>query len=482
MKHLHPCAAARPGWAGVAAAVAGFALLAGCRLGPNFSVPDTAVPSQWTGVAAAGAGTTALAQWWTSFNDPTLTRLVEDALRSNLDLRLATSRLRQARASHRVAAAAGSPTVDASAAAQRSRAAASSDDARQPPGNSYQAGFDASWEIDLFGGVARSREAALAEVQSAEESLRDVQVSLVAEVAQTYVELRTQQQRLAIARSNLEAQQHTVELTRQRRQGGFVSQLDVASAEAQVASTAAAIPPLEASVRQTVYALSVLLGHEPGALLASLSAEAAIPTTPPAVPVGLPADLLRRRPDIRAAEADIHAATARVGVTVADLYPKVTVGAGTGVQAVNTGNLVEPWSTFWSLGPSLSWRAFDGGATRATIEVQKALEEQSVLTYRQAVLTALQEVEDALVACAKEEEHRVGLQAAVAANRKTVELATRLYDVGETGYLDVLSAQRSLYAAEDALAESTGATATHLIALYKAAGGGWEAAAATPQP
>jgi len=300
-------------------------------------------------------------------------------------------------------------------------------------------------------------------------------VRLVAESGQTYVELCTQQQRLAIGRSNLEAQQRTAELTHQRREGGFVSQLDVASSEAQVASTAAAIPPLEAGARQTLYALSVLLGREPGALLASLSEAAAIPTTPPAVPVGLPADLLRRRPDIRAAEADINAATARIGVAVADLYPKVTVGAGTGVQAVNTGNLIEPWSTFWSLGPSVSWRVFDGGATRATIEVQRALEEQSVLTYRQTVLTALREVEDALVACAKEDEHRVGLQAAVEASRKAVQLATRLYDAGETGYLDVLVAQRSLHSAEDALAASTGATATDLIALYKAAGGGWEA-------
>lgn len=482
MRHNRTHDPHHPGLAGTTLLLAGLALLTGCRVGPEFRVPQASLPTTWTGPAAAGAETDGLARWWTTFNDPTLTSLVEEALRSNLDFRLAASRLRQARATHRVAAAASSPTVDASATAQRSRAAAGSDDARQPPGNSYRAGFDAAWEIDLFGGVARSREAALADVQSAEENLRDVQVSLVAEVARTYVELRTQQQRLAIAKQNLAAQQRTVGLTRTRREGGFVSRLDVATAEAQAATTAAAIPPLESAIRQTVYALSVLLDREPGALLASLSADAAIPTTPPAVPVGLPADLLRRRPDIRAAEADIHAATARVGVAVADLYPKVTVGAGTGVQAVNTGDLVEPWSTFWSLGPALSWRLFDTGATRSTIEVRKALEEQSVLTYRQTVLTALQEVEDALVASAKEEEHRVGLQAAVAATRETVELATRLYAAGETDYLDVLNAQRSLYAAEDALVASTGATATDLIALYKAVGGGWEAPGGTAQP
>lgn len=477
MRHNRTHGPHHPGLAGATLLLAGLALLTGCRVGPEFRVPQTSLPTTWTSPAPAGAETDALAQWWTTFNDATLTSLVDEALRANLDLRLAESRLRQARAAHRVAAAGAGPALDASAAARRSRAAAASDSTRQPAGNSYQAGFDASWEIDLFGGVARSREAALADVQSAEESLRDVQVSLVAEVARTYVEVRTQQQRLAIARSNLEAQQRTVGLTRTRREGGFVSRLDVASAETQVASTAAAIPPLESAIRQTVYALSVLLDREPGALLASLSATTAIPTTPPAVPVGLPADLLRRRPDIRAAEADIHAATARVGVAVADLYPKVTLGASSGLQAVNTGNLVEPWSTFWSLGPSLSWRVFDTGSTRSTIEVRKALEEQSVLTYRQTVLTALKEVEDALVASTKEEEHRVGLQAAVAATRESVELATQLYSAGESNYLDVLNAQRSLYAAEDALVASTGAVATDLIALYKAVGGGWEESA-----
>jgi len=478
MTHHRTHAARRAGLAGLAAAsaLAGLALLAGCRVGPTFTVPKTAVPQTWAGPTAPGAGTeaTALAQWWTALNDPTLTSLVEEALRSDLGLRLAASRLRQARAAHRLAAAASGPTLDTSASVRRSRAAADSRDTRQPPGNAYQAGFDAAWELDLFGGVARSREAALADVQSAEESLRDVQVSLVAEVARTYVELRTQQQRLAIAQVNLKAQQHTVGLTRTRREGGFVTDLDVASAEAQVATTAAAIPTLEASIRQTVYALSVLLDREPGALLDRLPETAAIPTPPPPVPAGVPADLLRRRPDIRTAEADIHAATARIGLAVADLYPKVTIGAATGVQAANTGTLVEPWSTFWSLGPSLSWRLFDTGSTRATIRVRKALEEQSVLTYRRTVLTALQEVENALVASSKEQEHRAALVTVVEADRKTVDLATRLYGAGESDYLDVLSAQRSLLAAEEALAESTGAVATHLIALYKALGGGWE--------
>jgi outer membrane protein, multidrug efflux system len=477
MKHPDNRRAARPiALAGAGVALAGLVLLSGCRVGPEFTVPQTAVPPTWTGstMAPATPDAAALAQWLTSFNDPLLTSLVGEALQANLDLRLAGSRLRQARAAHRVAAAASGPTLDASGSAQRSQAAAGSEETRGAPTNSYRAGFDAAWELDLFGGVARNREAALADVLSAEESRRAAQVTLVAEVAQTYIDLRLQQQRIAIARKNLEAQQHTVDVTRKRRQGGFVSALDVAGAEAQVATTAAAIPPLEAAVRQTVYALSVLLDREPGALLDRLSAAAPVPTTPPAVPLGVPADLLRRRPDIRAAEANIHAATARIGVATADLFPHVTLGAATGIQAANTGNLVEPWSTFWSLGPSLSWRVFDTGATRANIEVRKALEEQSVLTYRQTVLTALQEVESALIGSTKEEEHRQALGTAVEANRKAVDLAVQLYDAGQTEYLDVLSAQRALYSAEDALAESAGNTATQLITLYKALGGGWE--------
>lgn len=461
--------------AGIAAgALAAVALLAGCRVGPDVTPATTALPQTWSGPATPGAPSPALAQWWTTFDDPVLTGLVEEALRSNLDLRLATSRRRQARATQRVAGAAGGPTLDASGTARRSRAAAGSADQRQPPDNAYQAGFDAAWELDLFGGVARNWEAALADVQAAEASLRDVQVSLVAEVGRAYVELRTQQQRLAIARRNLEAQQHTVDLTRKRREGGFVAALDVAAAEAQVATMASALPTLESGIRQTVYALSVLLDREPGALLETLSAPADVATVSPAVPAGVPADLLRRRPDIRAAEADIRAATARIGVAVADLYPKVTLGAAGGVQAANSGNLIEPWSTFWSLGPSVSWRLFDTGATRATIEVRKALQEQSLLTYRQTVLAALQEVENALIACSKEQELHAALATAVEAQRRTVDLATRLYSAGEGDYLDVLSAQRSLFAAEEALAQSTGATATDLIALYKALGGGWE--------
>ena len=475
MKRLQTSAAPRPGPLGLVA-LAGLALLAGCRVGPDFAVPQTSVPPGWSSSAptAAAADSTSLARWWTTFHDPTLAGLIEEALRSNLDLRLASARLRQARATHRVATADCGPTLDAAGSARRSQTAAGADNPGSPTVNAYQAGFDASWEIDFFGGGRRSQEAALADVLSSEEARRAVQVSLVAEVAQTYIDLRTQQQRTLIARRHLGAQRRALEVVRQRRAADFVSGLDVASAEAQVATLEAQVPLLEASACQTLQALSVLLGREPGALSPSLSEPAPLPTEPPAVPIGLPADLLRRRPDIRAAEASIHAATARIGVAVADLYPKVTLGVSTGVQAVSAGDLLDPQSRFWSFGPSVTWRVFDSGRTLSVIAVQKALEEQSLLTYRQAVLAALQEVENALVASAKAQAHRASLDAAVTANRRAVALATQLYEAGQREYLDVLDAQGALHSAEDALVQSTGAASTHLITLYKAVGGGWE--------
>jgi multidrug efflux system outer membrane protein len=341
--------------------------------------------------------------------------------------------------------------------------------------NNYQAGFDAGWEIDIFGGVRRGIEAADADLQAAVETHRDVLVTLTAEVARNYIDLRAFQQRIAIARQNLKAQEHSAELTRQRFEGGFVSGLDVANAEAQVSTTASQIPLLEASARQTIYSLSVLLGREPAALIQQLSPASAIPTAPPSVPAGVPSELLRRRPDIRRTEAEIHAATARIGVATADLYPKFTIFGSVGVQASDLSSWFTWTSGLWSFGPSMSWRLFETGRIRSNIKEQEALQEQSLIVYRQTILAALQDVEDALVTAAKEEERREALVKAVGSNQKAVELATTLYTEGQTDFLNVLQAQRALYNSEDELAVSTQVLSTNLVALYKALGGGWEA-------
>ena len=463
------------------------ALAAGCTVGPNYATPKGQLPAAWAGPIPQGAAQTAasadaaLAQWWTVFGDATLTSLIRRAVASNLDLQLAESRIRQARASRGIAVAALGPTVNLTGSVTRSKAPGTDNG---PGGavegkisNMWQDGFDAAWEADVFGGARRGVEAATANVQSAIASRDDVLVTLVAEVAVDYMDLRSFQARIAVAQDNLKAQQHTSDITQQRFMGGqgFASALDVANAKAQVATTTAQIPLLESSAQQTIYALSILLGEAPGALVEELSQARPIPVAPPAVPVGVPSDLLRRRPDVRAAEANIHAATAEIGVATADLYPRFNLTAGGGFQGNHAEALTDWISRFWSIGSSASWQIFSSGAVTSNIEVQKALQDQSVITYRQTVLAGLQEVENALIASTKDQERRAALEDAVASNRKAVELSTELYTEGLSDFLNVLQAQGALFSTQDALTQSDQAVSEDLVALYKALGGGWRA-------
>lgn len=475
--------------------LAGLAILAlwaaaglGCAVGPKYRPPQTETPPVWDGQKAASAAlpskTTTdpvkLVAWWEAFNDPTLSSLVERAVRANLDVRQAEARVRQARAARGVAGAPLWPQVDASALYQKSQgssevggggAIATAGGVREL----FQVGLDASWELDIFGGTRRGLEAATADLRAAVEDRRDVLVTLAGEVGTNYLNLRGFQEQIAIARKNLAAQKKTADITRRRFEAGFVSRLDVANADAQVATTEAQIPLLEASARSAVYSLGVLLGREPAALAEELSQESPIPPNPPEVPVGLPSELVRRRPDIRRAEAQLHAATARIGVATADLFPRFFLTGSVGLSSrdlARLGNLNT--SKFWSFGPSVTWPVFAGGRIRANIEVQNALQEQALLAYQKTVLTALQDVETALVAYAKEQEHQKSLAKAVASNRQAVDLAMQRYVAGKTDFLNVLDAQRSLFATEEALTQSTRTLGTNLIALYKALGGGWE--------
>jgi outer membrane protein, multidrug efflux system len=435
------------------------------------------VPAAWSGPITAEPTPVSvqdLVQWWTTFNDPTLTSLVDRAVSSNLDLKLAEARIRQARAARGVAAAGLGPTLDASGSVVHSRSAITTSHRTEGDvSNLYQAGLDAAWELDIFGGTRRNIEAADADLQAAVEDRRDVLVTLTAEVALNYIDLRAFQQRIAIARQNLAAQQHTAELTRKRFEAGFVGRLDVANADAQVATTASLIPLLESSARQTIYSLGILLGREPAALLEELTPASTIPAAPPEVPAGLPADLLRRRPDIRRAEAQIHAATANIGVATADLFPKFALSGSIGLRSNQFSSWMDWVNRVWAFGPSASWQVFTSGAVRSNIKVQEALQAQSLLAYQQTVLTALQDVENALIASATEADHLKALAEAVAANRQAVRLSTQLYTQGEIDFLNVLDAQRSLFVSEDALVQSTGNISTDRVTLYKALGGGW---------
>jgi NodT family efflux transporter outer membrane factor (OMF) lipoprotein len=338
----------------------------------------------------------------------------------------------------------------------------------------YQVGFDASWEIDLFGGKRRAFEAATADWQGAAEARNDAMVSLLAEVARNYVELRGGQQRLEVARRDLKLQQEELELTRTRYLGGVATELDVTRDAALLAAQQAVIPPLETATRSTMYALAVLLGLQPGALVAELSPVANVPVVPPQVPIGLPSDLLRRRPDVRRAERQLAAETARIGVAKAEWFPKLSLTGDAGMESVALSNWLNPSSRFWSIGPSVQWNALDFGRVRAQVRAQTAVQEAALATYEKAVLVSLQEAENAIVAYAEEQNRHRALIDEVADNRRSLDMANSLYAAGRTNFLDVLDVRRSLFQSDDLLAGSDQAVSLDLIALYKALGGGWE--------
>ncbi len=455
-------------------------MVSGCMVGPDYRTPQLAVPGEWVGVAmtpsaqqsVATAQAADLTQWWRQFNDSILSSLVEEAIRMNLDLQIAEARLRQARAARGVAVAGLWPGVTASGGYQRVHLAGiTPDNVNQQ--DLYQAGLDAVWELDLFGGQRRNVESADANIQAAIESIRDVQVSVIAEVALNYIQLRGYQREIVIAQNNLKAQKHTAEITHRLLNVGFASALDVANADSNVATTESQIPVFETAAQQSIYALSVLLARLPAELLKQLSPMCNLPGVPAQVPAGLPSDMLRRRPDIRASEAQLHASTAQIGVAIADFFPSFSL---TGTMNWNS-NLLRTWwtdaSRSYSFGPAVTWPIFQGGAIVSNVHLQEALRDQAFITYQKTVLAAFQDVENALIAFAKEQEHRKALNDAVVANRKAVDLSLQLYTEGQIDFLNVLNAQRSLYASEDALVQSERSIATDLIALYKALGGGW---------
>ncbi|HEX9047265.1 MAG TPA: efflux transporter outer membrane subunit [Verrucomicrobiae bacterium] len=468
-----------------AAVVALFA--AGCAhipsVGPNYHKPETKAPTQWDGPFAGGETNAPVEMaWWKNFHDAELNSLVERAAGSNLDLRMAQARVREARAQYSGAFADLWPTVDGAAGYSRLRApehAPVLGTLHLPPGSSYEddlhvGGFDASWEIDVFGGKRRAVEAAKAQFSGAEFGQRDVLVTLLGEVARNYVELRGYQKRLAIANQNIEAQEKSLAITQNRFTNGVATDLDVQQATTVLSSTRAVVPTLESLIETTTHRLEVLLGQQPGTLHSELAEAAPIPAQPPQVPVGLPSDLLLRRPDVSRAERQLAAATANIGVAKSDLFPKFYLTGLAGLESVSADDWFTSGSRFWSVGPTVQWRIFDAGRIRANIKVHTARQQQALASYEQTVLTAFEEVEDNLVLYAKEQTRRRSLEAAVNASQKTLDTANRLYASGLTDFIHVLDAERSLYQAQDSLAQSDRTIAANLIALYKSLGGGWE--------
>ena len=454
-------------------------LIVGCAVGPNYRPPKVSVPESWgeSQKNAAFNHADPIVQWWKTFNDPVLDSLITHAVESNLDLRVAEARIREARFQSGVVSSELWPSVETSASYSRSRR--SQGISIIPPKarlkrNLYQAGFDASWEIDLFGGKRRAIEAARADIDAAVENRRDVLVTLLAEVARNYIEVRGLQRRLEIVRNNVRVQQETIDITRARFEAGVSSELDAVQAEALLATTQSQIPTLESSTKQTIHRIGILLGQKPDALQAELTKGAPIPSAPAMVPVGLPSGLLRRRPDVRRAEWELAAATARIGVATADFFPKFSLTGDFGLQTEDLNVFSLTNSRYWSFGPTIRWPIFQAGRIRANVKVQNARQEQLLVNYEKAVLTALEDVENALVTFAGEQVRHKNLTAAVNANRRAVELAGELFTRGLANFLSVLDAERSLYESEDNLAQSEHTVSLNLVSLYKALGGGWE--------
>ena len=477
-------------WKKILAGIAAFGTAGGCAVGPDYHPAALNAPAAWSSPPATGLTdqVSTTSSWWASFNDAELDSLIQRAVRSNLDLRVADSRLRQARSVRAMSAADFWPTLDATGSYARAKQSQNQPliGALPLPPNFpfeysvYNAGFDASWEVDLFGGKRRALEAANAQWQGAIEARNDVMLSMLAEVARNYIELRGGQRRLEIARQNLNLQQEDLDLTRARYQGGIATELDVTRAAALLAEVQATIPPLEAAVRGAMYGIAVLLGQQPGELVAELSPHMSVPSAPPQVPIGLPGDLLRRRPDVRQAERQLAAETARIGEAKSDWFPKFSLTGDAGMESVSIGTWFHPGSLFWSVGPSLQWRALDFGRVRAEVQAQTAVQEAALATYEKAVLDALREAENALVSYGQEQNRHQALADEAAENQRSLEMANAMYSKGRVNFLDVLDTRRSLYQSDDQLAASDQAVALDLIVLYKALGGGWEALVGNP--
>jgi len=433
------------------------------------------VPATWhtrlnEGVTADEVDPKTLSAWWKTLDDTLLSSLVDRAVSGNLDLKKALSRVREARARRGIATADLFPTLNATGSATWSRS--SKDTGSGKTSELYSTNFDATWEVDIFGGVRRSIEAAEADVEASQEDLRNVLVSLLAEVALNYVEVRTLQARLAVAEANLKTQTETCELTQWRYEAGLSDELAVQQAKYNLESTRSQIPTIRTNMEEALNRIAILLGEQPGALHKELEKPEPIPVPPLRVAVGIPAELLRRRPDVRYAERQLAAQTARIGVAMADLYPKFTLNGSVGLEALSLNSLS---SGIWTLLgiPRITWTIFKAGAIRKNIEVQSALQEQALIQYEAAVLNALEEVENALVGYAEEQRKKNALREAADAAHKAVDLVLCKYQAGLTDFSNVLEAERSLLSFQEQLAQSDGTITSNLIRLYKALGGGW---------
>lgn len=453
------------------------ALAAGCATaGPDYRKPDVPAPAAWSRGGSPDDSATAepagdISMWWDRLGDKTLAGLIERALADGTDLRTARAKLSEARIRRGLAGAERFPAVTASASASRSKS--SSEAGSGNTQSLYSAGFDAAWEADIFGGVRRGVEAAQADMDAAEADLHAVQVSVAAEVALNYVEARSFREMLVIARENLASQAETHRITDWRAQAGLATSLDVEQARSNLEQTRGKIPSLEAGLAEAEHRLSVLVGRAPGAAREALAAAGEVPSVPDSLAVGVPADALRNRPDVRAAERRLAAETARTGQAVAARYPGLTLSASMGVEALSLGALDAGGSVARSVLASLAGTIFDGGRLRRQVEIRDAIQERALIAYEAAVLTALEEVENALASLSGNRQRQAALRAAAEAARNAALLARNRYEAGLIDFRTVLDTERTLLSVEESLAGAKADGAAALVKLYKALGGGW---------
>ncbi|MGI9024012.1 MAG: efflux transporter outer membrane subunit [Burkholderiaceae bacterium] len=468
------------------------ALASGCAVGPEHRVPDVEQPTAFATQAASFTSADPAEQWWRALNDPLLDSLVAEALAGNLGLTRAGARVREARAARNAEAGAAAPQFDASGKVSRDSISLNGENlANLPPGftprrsfTDYRVGFDASWELDFFGRTRRAVEAADARTDSAREAQRDAALTVAAEVVRTYVDHRLDRVRIEVARRSADAFANTSQLVLRQRNAGLAADLDVQRAESDAASARAAIEPLEAESRVALYRLGVLTGKPPAALAAWIAArqtaqfegDASLPPLPDAIAIGLPSDLVRRRPDIRRAERELAAATADVGVVTADRFPRFALVGSLGLESIRPGQLVDQASRFFTVGPQLLVPIFSGGRLASRVEAREAARDAAIADYRKAVLEAFADVESALIRYDRERARAADLDTAEKKLEGTLALTRIRYRAGDTTLIDVLDVERRAIQARDASAQSQGQLATQWIALHKALGGGWEGA------
>ncbi len=472
--------------------------LAGCAVGPNFVKPKPSVPAQWSatatndgtqGAAHVSAERAQTVAWWSSFNDPTLTSLVQQSAAQNLDVRQSVLRIEEAQAQIAVVSGGLWPSLSANASWSRQRLSTNTPNGAifglhfpglpptlVNPYNQYQLGLGASWTLDLFGTERRSLEAAGAQMQAAVEGGHAALLSMVSDVAASYIDLRGAQSRRAILERSLATQRDLLQLTRDRRNAGLTSDLDVQNATAEVGTTQAEVPLADREITVDINELSQLMAKPPEALRAELGQAQPVPPVPPVVAIGLPSDLARRRPDIRQAEANLHAATAEIGIAISNYFPQLTLTAAGGFQSEGLSQLIATASHFASLGPAIELPIFEGGRLRATVRLQRIKAKEAAIVYAQTVLAALNQVEDALAAYGSDQARLASLQTAVTASRNARVLARERYRSGVASFIDVLDAERSEEQNELSLADATTTVSADLIQLYRALGGGWQSA------